>query len=213
MNEADMGGLRERWSALMDSFEVDAHLADKAFEDLAARYGENGRHYHTLAHIENVLETADALRPFAQDFPAVELAAWFHDIIYDPRAADNEAQSADYAARVLGTMGLPAATIAKVERLIRATTHAYPCPDDPDCQVLLDADLATFGSNWPLQEEIAAAIRQEFSFVPEDTYRVGRRQVLKQFLQRDRIFYNPKMFAQFEETARQNIAQAIAALD
>ncbi len=208
-----MAGLRARWLALMESFAVDAQQAEVAFMDLAARYGENGRHYHTLAHIENVLDTVDALRPFTQNFAAVELAAWFHDVIYDPQAADNEAESAGYAALILGAMGLPVATIDKVKRLIQATTHAYPCPDDPDCQVLLDADLATFGSDWLLQEEIADAIRQEFSFVPEEAYRVGRRQVLQQFLQRDRIFYNPKMFEQYEERARQNIALAIAALD
>ncbi|MCP4426785.1 MAG: hypothetical protein GY803_20025 [Chloroflexi bacterium] len=213
MNGANLTHLRAQWDALMDLFDVDERLSDEAFQDLTARYGEDGRYYHTLHHIQNILETLNALRPHARDFPAVQLAAWFHDIIYDVRANDNEEQSARYARRILQRLQIPPTTIAHVESLIRATTHANPCSDNPDFHVLLDADLATFSSDWPLQEEIARAIRQEFAFVPEDAYRAGRRQALQRFLQRDRIFYTTTMVAQYEERARQNIARAIALLD
>ncbi len=210
---ADLEALRARWNALMQFYGVDAAEAELAFADLVKRYGEDGRYYHTLQHIQNTLETLDDLRPLAHNFPAIELAAWFHDAIYDPHAADNEEQSAIYAEKVLRRLNVPETTIAHVQRLIRATTHAYPRPEEIDCQILLDADLATFASDWSVQEEIEKAIRQEYAFVPEDVYRDGRRRILQQFLQRERIYYTEPMFAAREERARRNIVRSIAKLD
>lgn len=213
MKPADLTQLRGQWDDLMQSFDVDEDLAGGAFADLAARYGEDGRYYHTLAHIRNVLEAIQTLRSLAQDIRAIQLAAWFHDAIYDPRAADNEEQSAQYAGRILNDLHLAPALIANVQRLIRATTHQPPGPDEIDCQILLDADLATFASDEAVQTWIEGAIRQEYAFVPEAAYRAGRRRILAQFLQRERIFYTEPMAVELEERARQNIARSIARLE
>ncbi len=63
-------------------------------EQLAAlRALHAGRPYHGWAHVEALLallaEAAGALR----DPGAVRLAILFHDAVYDPRRADNEAES------------------------------------------------------------------------------------------------------------------------
>src|SRR5581483_2616535 len=49
--------LRSRWLALCRPY--DAAVAAEAFADLAARYAEPQRAYHTLEHIEAVLDTLD----------------------------------------------------------------------------------------------------------------------------------------------------------
>lgn len=212
MKPADMDWLRGQWGALMDFYGADAALAEAIFADLAARYGENGRYYHTLRHIQNVLEVIESVRNYADDVEAIKLAAWFHDVIYDAHRADNEAQSALFAVKMLHKLGIGAATIAKVDDMIRATKHNRDCVGNIDCQIMLDADLATFASDWSLQLEIEAAIRQEYAFVPDDAYREGRQVVLQHFLDRERIYFTDVMYAEREALARQNIARSIAAL-
>ena len=111
------------------------------FTRLVERYGESGRHYHTLAHVQQCLETFDALRDDAENPDAVEMALWFHDAVYDTRKKDNEAMSAGLAEVVLDVGGFPTDYIALVRRLVLATTHRDP-PNDADEAVLIDCDLA-----------------------------------------------------------------------
>jgi predicted metal-dependent HD superfamily phosphohydrolase len=196
----------------MASFGVEGQIAGEAFTDLAAYYEEDGRYYHTLTHVQNVLTAVDGLHSQARDFRAIKLAAWYHDVIYDPLAVDNEERSAQFAEQRLVGLGIPKVTIQTVCRLILATKTHQAEANDVDCQILLDADLATFGSDWAQQEEIAQAIRQEYAAVPDDIYRAGRRQVLEQFLARDRLYLTGPMFAAHEEKARQNLRLALAAL-
>lgn len=213
MNPTDKNWLRRQWDDLMAFYGVDLAQAELIWRDIVKYYEGNGRYYHTLRHIQNVLEVIDSAQAYAEDLPAIKLAAWFHDIIYDVHRNDNETQSAIYASNVLQKLGIAAETITKASYMIRATKHNRGCPDDIDCQIMLDADLATFASEWDLQIEIEQAIRQEYAFVPEPAYRAGRQAVLQNFLKRERIYCTDWMHAEGERTARQNIERSIAALN
>lgn len=213
MESADKVWLRRQWDDLMAFYGVNSDQAELVWVDVVKHYEENGRYYHTLRHIQNVLEIIHSLRDHAVDLPAIKLAAWFHDLIYDARRTDNEMQSAVYAGNVLQELGVDAATITKVSSMIRATKHNRGCPDDVDCQIMLDADLATFASEWELQLEIEQAIRQEYAFVPEADYREGRQIILQNFLKRERIYCTGQMYAEREEIARKNIKRAIDVLN
>jgi predicted metal-dependent HD superfamily phosphohydrolase len=90
------------------------------------------RHYHTLAHLAAMLAI---VRPW----PVVELAVWFHDAVYDPRATDNEEASAE---RSLPAVGAAPATVAEVARLVRLTATHDPAPGDGAGALLCDADLS-----------------------------------------------------------------------
>ena len=125
--------LHRRWLDLIHPFAPDEAAAGVAYTDLAAAYAEPHRAYHTLAHIAAVLATLDTLRDAAQDWPALQLAAWFHDVVYDPRRDDNEAQSASVAARTLAGLGLPDPLIAHVAALIGQTQTHEPDPGDSGC--------------------------------------------------------------------------------
>lgn len=92
---------------------------------IAARYTEPQRHYHTLAHLEEMLRRLDefeANAPAAHRLPAggtqrlvLELALLFHDAVYDPQRGDNEERSAVWfesfweESRLLATTGGDAA--------------------------------------------------------------------------------------------------------
>lgn len=208
----DIERLRGRWLALWRGLGAGAGPVDEVFADLAARYDENGRYYHNFNHVDRVLTVADQLGQYAHDFTAVEVALWFHDVIYDPRAADNEEKSAAHAAAALPRLQLPPGTIDEVLRLILATKTHAAAAGDVDAYVVLDADLAALGAAWPQYLQDAGDIRQEYAFVPEPAYQQGRRRVLAGFLQRERLFQTELLFATLEARARENITREMAML-
>src|SRR5262245_29693734 len=53
--------LRRKWHELLRSWKVEPTLADKTLEELCRYYAEPGRFYHTLAHIQYMLETVEGI--------------------------------------------------------------------------------------------------------------------------------------------------------
>jgi len=197
--------MRRQWFDLLGTA-VSAAVVDKAFEELVRHYNESSRHYHTLDHIHDVLETVEGLGPHANNLNAVRLAAWLHDVIYDSRRGDNEELSAEYAERLCTRLSIP--NSAKVASLIRKTkTHA--ADDDADSQVLIDADLAILGAPEPRYWDYSEKIRREYDWVPESDYLTGRRKVLEHFLARPRIY---QYLNKLEGPARRNLAAEILKL-
>lgn len=131
--------LRRQWHDLLSGWAVDTALADRTFEEVRAHYAGPGRFYHTLDHVQNVLQTVESLGSFARNRNAVKLAAWLHDVIYDSRASDNEERSADYSERLCELLSIPEGRL--VASLIRKT-KTHDADGDADAQVLIDADLA-----------------------------------------------------------------------
>ena len=198
--------LRRKWHDLLRAWAVDPALADRTFEEVREHYAGPGRFYHTLDHVETVLETVESLGSYARNLNAVKLAAWLHDVIYDSKASDNEERSADYAERLCEKLSIPEGRL--VASLIRKT-KTHDAGGDADAHVLIDADLAILGASESVYRTYAEKIRQEYAWVPEPDYRKGRRRVLENFLSRPRIFH---FLSRREEPARRNIAAEIARL-
>src|SRR6185436_9759121 len=112
--------LRFKWTELWRKLGVD-NDAGPHFDELEARYNEPHRAYHNLAHIADCLEQFAAAKHLAEAPLAVELAIWFHDAVYDPRASDNEERSADLAAKVGDELALPGQLQHQVKHLILIT--------------------------------------------------------------------------------------------
>ncbi len=206
-------GLFGYWQQTLQNLRVDRVASEQSFTDLVKAYSTSDRHYHTLKHINHVLRTIDTLQAYAQDLPAVQLAAWLHDVIYNTQAQDNEQRSADYAGELLSNLSIPTKTIATVTRLILNTKNHQAATDDYDSQVLLDADLAILATNPEEYQEYAHAIRQEYAWLSECEYITGRQQVLAHFLRQQRIYHTPLMFEIAEQSARSNLQTEIQTLD
>jgi len=88
---------RDRWNELCRGARSEA--AAQWYDRLLELYSEPHRHYHNAQHITDCLKEFDSVRDAAQEPLAVELAIWFHDAIYNPRAGDNEERSAELAAQ------------------------------------------------------------------------------------------------------------------
>jgi predicted metal-dependent HD superfamily phosphohydrolase len=98
--------LKLGWETLLQPFLVEPELRQNVFFDLVTAYSSAGRFYHNLEHIYQVLETIEQISrcrrsqvSHSLNFPAIQLAAWFHDVIYDSKAKDNEDKSAESAIR------------------------------------------------------------------------------------------------------------------
>jgi predicted metal-dependent HD superfamily phosphohydrolase len=179
-----------------------------AYEDLVARYSEVHRAYHTLAHIEHCLREFDAARPLAKDALAVEMAIWYHDIIYNPWAKDNEERSAVLAGQVALRMGLPSARRKKVERLILASRHKS-LPSGPDEQLFTDIDLSILGQNQKRFAEYEKQVRREYKWVPGVIFREKRASILRSFLDRPALYATTFFRKRFEARARENLERSL----
>ena len=138
----------------------------------------------------------------------VELALWCHDVIYDPHAADNEAQSAAWTARILRQATVADDVVARVTALILATQH-HTLPDDPDAALVVDIDLSILGQPVVEFDRYEAAIRQEYHWVPETAYREARLRVLESFLTRPSIYQTATFRERYDALAQVNLARSI----
>jgi predicted metal-dependent HD superfamily phosphohydrolase len=212
MDEAKDSALIHSWTHLLAAFGAPADAILSAFTDLRACYTSAGRHYHTLDHIQAMLNTVRTLGG-TEEKPALVLAVWFHDAIYDARANDNEERSAAHARAVLLPLGVPETIVLETERLILLTKTHATAADDRTGQLLIDADLAILGAPETEYDAYALAIRKEYVWVPEEAYRTGRRAVLETFLRRPRIYGTDEMFAERENAARRNLRREMQTLD
>ncbi|MEM7011611.1 MAG: hypothetical protein AAF585_09025 [Verrucomicrobiota bacterium] len=161
------------------------------------------RAYHNLQHIADCLaELDDVETPAGAD--AIELAIWYHDVVYDTHAIDNEVQSADWADRDLMQFDQSEETRSTVRRLILATQHTETSEEDDEA-LLISIDLSTLGKSRERYIDYATAIRREYAWVPEADFAIGRAKVLQSFLDRDTIFPHPQFKNRYEAQARANL--------
>ncbi|WP_371528556.1 hypothetical protein [Streptomyces sp. NBC_01283] len=198
--------LRARWHAtLLRASEGTPDPAPYA-DNLLARWAEPQRRYHTTAHLTAVLDHIDVLEDHADDPELVRLAAWFHDAVYAPDRSENEERSARLAERALQEAGLAPADTAEVARLVRLTVSHDPADGDHNGEALCDADLAILAAAPDAYAAYAAAVREEYSFVPDEDFRAGRAAVLRQLVALPRLFRTPYGAAEWEGPARENLA-------
>ncbi|MFF3765693.1 hypothetical protein ACFYYR_16620 [Streptomyces sp. NPDC001922] len=205
--------LLARWSELLRRCQEDASPDPAPYgENLLGRWAEPQRRYHTTDHLLAVLDRIEELVHHCADPDAVRLAAWFHDAVYRPDRSENEERSAQLAERALPEAGVSAARTAEVARLVRLTVTHDPAPGDTDGEVLCDADLAVLAGPPQAYAAYAAAVRQEYGFVPHDAFREGRAAVLRQLLDLPRLFRTETGHDRWERTARHNMATELELL-
>jgi len=181
------------------------------FEALTRAYAEVQRAYHTLEHIQGCLGEFDGAARLAEHALEVEAAVWLHDVVYDPRAADNEQRSADWAETALAQAEVSGEVIGRVRALILATRH-QAIPQENDARLLMDIDLSILGRDWEAFERYEQQVRQEYGFVTETAFREGRAEILEGFLRREYIYQMSPFRERYEARARANLARSIVRL-
>lgn len=195
-------------------------IADDLWSLLSDAYEAEGRHYHTLKHIETVVEfvTHPTQGVYMEPVGWIEelvVAALFHDFVYDSKAAlgENERFSADRAEEWLAgwrhTSRKPAYefgdTVGVVKSLILDTIEHKPTTTLG--RMLCDADLISFSAPWEQFVQNNENIRKEYSWVSDADWKKGRGKVLEYYLNREPFYYYAD-----DQQAKANLTQALEEL-
>ena len=186
------------------------------WQDIAARYNEPQRAYHTLKHIQQLFEQFDQIKDKLYEPHIIALALYYHDVIYDSRRSDNELKSAEYAIEALKDY-LSAEQCQHIYALIMMTAnHQIDKLADEDkisdAAFLLDIDLSILGAPWSEYEQYAKDVRHEYMHVAKEDYRTGRIAVLQKLLTHTTLYLTDYYHSQLEEQARDNIKREISLL-
>lgn len=191
--------------------------ADGWYESVVTRHREAHRHYHDLRHVRwvvrHVRELAGRSTAELDDVGAVVVAAFFHDIIYDPNASDNEPASAELAAEALRELQWPAERIDRVTAMIRGTAHHRV--DDTvsiDTAVLYAADLGVLAADPSGYSDYVRNVRREYGHLTDVEWARGRAHVLRSFLDRPAIYAPMLGLDAWEQRARGNLTAELGTL-
>ena len=190
--------------------------SDALLVGLKARYGEVQRAYHTWDHITALLGHFDRLSEHIHDKTRLLWTLYWHDAIYDPLRADNEARSANLL-RVEGKDAIPEATLEDAAQVIEATAKRQ-LPESlsgdalSDAAFFLDMDLSILAARDDVFDAYEDHIRIEYSFVPIEVYTSARAPILKGFLGREQLYFTDRCHALWESKARTNLSRSIKKL-
>ncbi|MHA1152879.1 MAG: HD domain-containing protein [Alphaproteobacteria bacterium] len=200
-----------RWSRFWGKLEAEGN-PEPVYGLLLDLYSERHRAYHTLNHLSHCLDELEDARHLANHPNEVEMALWFHDAIYDPKAKDNEARSAELARHIAKEARLPEAFGKRVRELILATRH-HGAPDGADARLLVDIDLSILGRPREAFDEYETNIRKEYHFVPWPEYRSARTAILQSFSNRPAIYSTDFFRRKYESRARANLERSLGNLE
>ncbi|RQS08396.1 hypothetical protein DIE06_33095 [Burkholderia sp. Bp8998] len=176
--------------------------AEEVYRMLAQCYAEPARHYHTLLHVRRCLRHLDLARGAIAEPDAVELALWFHDVIFVPGAQDNEQRSADwFRHQARGRIRASDPICA----MILATTHAGIAAE-PDTRFVCDIDLAALGASRSRFREDGRRLRAERPDLDDRAYDRHERTILRGLLERPRIYLTDFFHTRCEARARGNLS-------
>jgi len=197
----------EAWAELVG----DSPTSRTEWAAVVAAWSEPHRRYHDLAHLAAVLGLVGKLAGAAADPEAVRLAAWYHDVVYDPERTDNEQVSAERARA--GLRGLvPDERLEEVVRLVLLTAGHDPEDGDTNGAVLCDADLAVLASPPESYIAYASAIREEYGHLPDDAFTAGRIAVLEHLLGLPALYRTAEGARLWTESARANMTAELILL-
>lgn len=147
----------------------------------------------------------DAVRLRLQKPDAVQLAVWFHDVIYCPGAPDNEQLSADhFMAQTKGAFD--DALRDTVYGHIMATVHNGSEIQSHDSYYLVDIDLSSFGMSWSDFKRDSDNVRRELVGQPDAEFYPRQAAFQKALLDQPRFFQSEYFYEKYEKQARQNLA-------
>lgn len=183
-------------------------LPEKYWQEIVGVYSAPGRHYHTLAHLEDIYTKLLPVQNQISNWAVLMLSIAYHDYVYNILSKHNEEKSADLARSKLNRIGVPVLKIESCRQQILATID-HKAVKDPDTNYFTDADLAILGADPNSYLQYTKDIRKEYYIYPSPLFKAGRRKVVKHFLGMERIFKTNYFYEQFEAQARFNLSREL----
>lgn len=204
--------VQDIWAEALEKLNVREELGKSYLNAILQAYAHPTRFYHNLQHLQEITDFIETSN-IPLDYPGeVLFALLFHDVVYDSKASDNEEQSAEAAVRSLTEMNISKESIERVSQLILATKKHLPIVGLKDSLIFLDADLSILSSTPERYTQYAEAIRKEYSWVPHTDYCTKRAEVMRGFLNREKIYFYSEKYPEREDQARRNISFEIDTL-
>lgn len=196
--------MKSTFTKLAAGYTANERLIQQLWNEVETAYSQPKRYYHTMQHLAHLLNELDPVKEKIQDWNTVLFSVFYHDFVYNPLRRDNEERSVAIMENRLQSIDVPPEIIAACRGQILCTkTHAHCL--DADSNFFTDADLSILGQEENSYKEYTAAIRKEYALYADNLYYPGRKAVLKQFLQMERIFKTGVFFDRYEKQARQNL--------
>lgn len=186
--------------------------SESEFQLLYDSYTRPERFYHNLNHIQSCLNDFRKVSHLTKTPELVEVAIWYHDVIYDANNSDNEQKSADVAVAACSKAGLSNTKSQEVHDLILMTKH-NKTPRTINQKIITDVDLAILGKPFSEYDMYEKAIRKEYSQFPEEDFRKGRVLLLRIFLEKSSIYSLEYFKNKYQSQAIRNIQKAISELE
>lgn len=202
---------KNRWRTLMTKLEISESLS--TYNRIKTAYNEKHRHYHTTAHIADCLKNLDKTKHLTKTPSILEIALWFHDVIYKPFSSTNEQDSADFLTTFLNENNINQKLVDKAYKLVIVTQHNQTHKMDNDDHLMVDIDLSILGSEPDRYNRYVFAIRREYKWVPDFLYKRKRKSLLQSFLEQKNIYYHKEYQSQYEKQARSNIQNELNRLN
>lgn len=178
-------------------------LAQEILQLTIDDYSESHRKYHVLLHIADCLQKLEPYKD-REDYLQLWLALFWHDDVYDTHATDNEEQSGMRAQDRMIVLRLPGKDT--VNRLIVSTKSHLP--EQEDEALICSIDMSILAESSDVYLGYAAAIREEYEWVPLEIFLKKRVEILENF---GKPFYHPD-FEHLNPVAKRNIDQEIEQL-
>lgn len=203
--------LKASFLNLLHVYSTDVPLNNKLWEDIENKYSNKKRHYHTLHHLENLLNELSEVKPQIQNWDTILFTLFYHDVIYNTLKSDNEQKSADYAEQKMLMLSVPVDIINNCKKQILATqSHVFST--DSDTNLFTDADLSILGYSHEAYTKYYQNIRREYNIYPDLVYNPGRKKVLLHFLNMEKIYKTPYFYNKYESRARINLSEELKIL-
>lgn len=213
-----MDWIEKKWRAFAESLHMGDTAANVGWVMLSSMYA--GRAYHNLQHVGDMLamlEDANTLVDLdlrtEEQRRTVELAVWFHDIVYRTkgvRPEQNEDESAFAMLMFIRSISARKQSIANpAYYCILATKHAaepyVAAPSNVLHCAIVDLDLAGLGSDRETYIGNSRRIREEYAHVDDAVWWANRGKFLRRMLCREHVFTTEGFRARFEAQARGNM--------
>ena len=205
------------WDALCVRLRISKPQCEHWWGTIRDAYEGPGRYYHTLQHLSDLLSQAKAHANSIQNLDAVELAIFFHDIVYDAKNGGGGKMERDSAEvfRAFEAQSRPsfAAGDKVYDWIVATASHRCSEDDERDKKLFMDMDMSILAAPRAEYARYAANVRREYAHFNELFWCWGRAKFLSASAASDTpIFATEEYRATGEAAARRNAASEASEL-
>jgi len=206
--------MNKKWLELLQNIKefISSDNLDETFftnyyyKTIKFHYDNPNRFYHTFKHIRSLLFSLDDFHLTEIEKIKIELAIWFHDLIYNAKSKTNEIDSVDEFISFGLQTGLSINFIEEICDIILVTQHNNTAHNRLQ-KIMCDIDLKEFAYDNYIEN--SNNVKKEFGHLTDDEWKKGRSNFLKTFINKEFIYYTDKYKDALEDTAKINLQKEL----